>query len=438
MIRFRPNSLSVRGGRDQGGRSDSAAKDRWTRGAAALQVLLIGPFVAPRLVCAAELSVPEPEIAIADPIVVTATRGEERLFDLPYSAQALERDRFVRELAAKNVQEALREIPGVMVQKTGTGMASPYIRGFTGFRTLFLIDGIRLNNAVFREGPNQYWGTVDPLMIERIEVVKGPSSVLYGSDAIGGTVQAITQSRDPSAAGIATPWSSLECERRAYYRFASAEASHVGRGELAAAWERTLGIVGGVSYKSFGDLAAAEIGELPYTSYAELHGNFKAIWRAAPNLEVAAAYQGARLRDVPRTHSTVHSKSFRGTAVGTDLKREFDHGRDLGYVQVRWSDAASFVSKVTASLSYHLQEEDELRVRGDRRRTVQGFDDGTLGAWVQLESPTRIATLRYGAEYYRDDVDSYARDFAADGSLLSVRKPARSATGVIAPPDELI
>jgi len=49
-----------------------------------------------------------------------------------------------------------------MVQKTSQGQGSPFIRGFTGFRTLFLIDGIRLNNSAFRDGPNQYWNTVDP------------------------------------------------------------------------------------------------------------------------------------------------------------------------------------------------------------------------------------------------------------------------------------
>lgn len=362
----------------------------------------------------------EEDVAVLEPVIVTATRGEEKLFGVPYSAYALDRDRFARELAATSLPDALREVPGVMVQKTGPGMGSPYIRGFTGFRTLLLVDGIRLNNAVFREGPNQYWNTVDPLSLERIEIVKGPSSVLYGTDAIGGTVQAFTQERDPRAAGIATPWRALESERRLSYRYGSAEASHTGRAEIAGAWDRTLGLAGGFSYRSFGDLTSGEVGELPYTSYDAFHGNFKAIWRAAADLDIAAAYQGGRLEDLPRTHATIYSKSFHGTTIGTDLKREFDEARDLGYVQVRWSDPAAFLSKVTASLSYHLQGEDELRVRGDGRRTRQGFDDGTFGAWVQLETPLPFATLRYGAEYYRDDVDSYARQYAADGSLLSV------------------
>ena len=82
--------------------------------------------------------------------------------------------------------------PSVMVQKTGYGQGSPYLRGFTGFRTLMMVDGIRLNNSTFRDGPNQYWNTVDPWSVARYEAVMGPASVLYGSDAVGGAVNALS------------------------------------------------------------------------------------------------------------------------------------------------------------------------------------------------------------------------------------------------------
>lgn len=96
---------------------------------------------------------------------------------------------------------------------------SPYLRGFTGFRTLMLIDGIRLNNSTFRDGPNQYWNTVDSLALERLELVCGPSSVLYSSDAIGGTVNALSLGRQEYPGGF-------DWDARTFYRFASAEDSH--------------------------------------------------------------------------------------------------------------------------------------------------------------------------------------------------------------------
>src|SRR5690606_6848713 len=108
---------------------------------------------------------------------VTASREEETLFDTPYTAHVIPSERFLDERAARTLPDALRETPGVLLQRTSYGQTSPFIRGFTGFRTLFLIDGIRLNNAVFREGPNQYFSTIDLLTVDRLEVVKGPSSV---------------------------------------------------------------------------------------------------------------------------------------------------------------------------------------------------------------------------------------------------------------------
>ena len=74
------------------------------------------------------------------------------------------------------------------MQRTAHGQASPYIRGRTGQQTLFLVDGIRLNHALFRKGPNQYLFTVDPNSLDGIDVIRGSASVDYGSDAIGGAV----------------------------------------------------------------------------------------------------------------------------------------------------------------------------------------------------------------------------------------------------------
>jgi iron complex outermembrane receptor protein/hemoglobin/transferrin/lactoferrin receptor protein len=78
----------------------------------------------------------------------------------------------------------------VYEQQTAHGQASPFIRGHTGQQTLLLFDGIRLNNSTYRKGPNQYFFTVDAQTVHSIEVTRGGASTRYGSDAIGGVLDA--------------------------------------------------------------------------------------------------------------------------------------------------------------------------------------------------------------------------------------------------------
>ena len=135
-------------------------------------------------------------VSAADPlpeVVITATRSESDLKKLPSVVRKLDKKQ-IDERLPRTFPEALRETPGVAIQKTANGQGSPFIRGFTGFRNLILVDGIRYNNSTFREGPNQYWALLDPLAMERIEVIPSQGSVLYGSDAVGGTVNTISKS----------------------------------------------------------------------------------------------------------------------------------------------------------------------------------------------------------------------------------------------------
>ena len=130
------------------------------------------------------------DLVLFPTVTVAATCYGTAPFDMPFATSVLSAASLDTR-QPRTLPIALEEQPGLMVQKTSSAQGAPYIRGFTGFRTLLLIDGIRLNNSVFREGPNQYWGTVDPLSLARLELVKGPASVLYGSDAVGGTVRPV-------------------------------------------------------------------------------------------------------------------------------------------------------------------------------------------------------------------------------------------------------
>ncbi|NBQ03427.1 MAG: Plug domain-containing protein [Opitutae bacterium] len=92
------------------------------------------------------------------PMVVTAKGGfPEPLNSTAWSITTLETDAIKGH--ARSLPEALSGIPSIMVQKTALGQSSPYVRGFTGYHNVLLVDGVRLNHSAMRSGPNQYWNT---------------------------------------------------------------------------------------------------------------------------------------------------------------------------------------------------------------------------------------------------------------------------------------
>ncbi len=360
-----------------------------------------------------EETAPESKPARAPEVVVTATRGERDTFEVPVRTEVLSAEA-LRERMPRSLPEALRDVPGVMVQKTSNGQGSPFIRGFTGFRTLLLVDGIRINNSVFREGPNQYWSTIDPLTIDRIEVVKGPSSVLYGSDAIGGTVNAFTRSRETG--GDAFSW-----KRRAYYRFASADDSHVGRFEVGANGGSEWGLLAGAELKDHDDVTGGRhTGLQRETGYDEFGIDAKLEWWARENIRLTFAAFAFDEDDVNRTHSTVFAVPYRGSAAGTDLRRRLDQNHELYYGRVDWDDTGHFFDAARFTLSLQRTFESEDRIRSSGSQSVSEFEVWTPGVDLQFRSETPIGSLTYGIEWYHDEVDS------------SDEKPGTSPRGVVA------
>ena len=190
-------------------------------------------------------------------MIVTASRSEESDFETPYVVERLD-EKLLVERAVRNVPEALDQIPGVMVQKTSHGQGSPYIRGFTGYHNLFLIDGIRFNHAALRSGPNQYWSTVDAQGLGALELVKSQGSVLFGSDAVGGTLQALTLRPKYADVGFLA-------SGRSYTRYGSGDRSVIQRAEGSVSEAGKYGLMIGGTYKDFGDIDAAGLGRLPRT-----------------------------------------------------------------------------------------------------------------------------------------------------------------------------
>jgi hemoglobin/transferrin/lactoferrin receptor protein len=357
---------------------------------------------------------PEEEPIPLEEIIVTATRREAEVFEVPYTAHIITQQDIQMRKISRTMPEIFSEEPSIMVQKTSYGQGSPFIRGFTGFRTLFLIDGIRLNNSVFRDGPNQYWNTVDPLTVSRLEVVKGPSSVLYGSDAIGGTVNAITRGRESYEEGF--NW-----DRRIYGNYSSASDSGIVRVELSGNLGEVFGGLLGGSLKDFNDLEGGRhTGLQPKTGYGEMDWDLKMEYRFLPDSRLVLAYQHVGQEDIWRTHKTIYGISWHRTSIGSERKRVLDQGRDLIYLQYHGKDLRTFFNRADASLSYHLQQEKQFRIKGNGKRDIQGFKVKTLGFWTQFGSSTPIGHFTYGIEYYRDRVDSYREKYRADGTLEKV------------------
>ena len=127
-----------------------------------------------------------------DAVVVSVTKFVQDKKQVPQKVLSVSQ----RDISLYNPQTAadLLETSGqVYVQKSQLGGGSPMIRGFSTNRVLIAVDGIRFNNAIFRSGNVQNVISIDPFAVERTEVILGPGSVVYGSDAIGGVMNFYTQ-----------------------------------------------------------------------------------------------------------------------------------------------------------------------------------------------------------------------------------------------------
>lgn len=137
----------------------------------------------------APLALAEDTVRAGD-VYVTATRVEKELQQVPMSVTVMTAED-VKRSGARTVGELLEDVPGVQIQNDGSqGLKRVSIRGEDAFRTLVLIDGQKISEQKSMSGSPML---IDASRIERIEVIKGPASVLYGSDAIGGVVNIITK-----------------------------------------------------------------------------------------------------------------------------------------------------------------------------------------------------------------------------------------------------
>lgn len=212
-------------------------------------------------------------------VTVTATREPTDIRRVPAPVTVLDSSS-IRELTPNSAADLLREAPGVDVVGTGPNQGRPSIRGQRGQRILLLQDGLRLNNNRRQQDFGELPALVDVDQIERVEVVRGPSSVLYGSDAIGGVINLIT--RTPRSDGTTRVRGSLG------YRFTGAGDQQRGDGSVtftrrAFAFTASGSLRNAGNYEvpggSFGDLTLPDGIRLEDSGVRDRSLNLQASWR---------------------------------------------------------------------------------------------------------------------------------------------------------------
>lgn len=187
---------------------------------------------------AAGVSAQQPPRYILDPVIVTATRTETVSSRIGSAVVVVTGDQ-LRESGAVTLLEALAAVSGVAVTRAGpaAGTGSLFLRGAKGEHLLVLIDGIAVNDPI-SPGGSFDWNTISVDAVERVEIVKGPQSTLYGSDAIAGVIQIITREPTESASGH------LQLEAGSYQTFnstAGVSAEFLGNMVTAEVSRRVLG-----------------------------------------------------------------------------------------------------------------------------------------------------------------------------------------------------
>jgi iron complex outermembrane receptor protein/hemoglobin/transferrin/lactoferrin receptor protein len=296
------------------------------------------------------------------------------------------------------------------VQETNDGGGSPIIRGLVGNQILILVDGIRLNNSAYRLGPNQYLNTIDLNQIERIEVVRGAGSVLYGSDALGGVINIITRvaGREPGTGPVGARW---------FSRLASANAGAIGRGEVSAQ-TRVVGLVGGLTLKRYGTLRGGrDTGAQALTGYDEWDGDAKASFRLGANQQLIVAGQRVTQRHVQRPDVV---------AAGTELKWEWDpETRGLAYAHYVARELPGFIEQVDVTASFQQQAERYERIAAATPAITSTHVDRTrsLGTSLQFAStagPRHLLT--YGVDAAADRIASRREDASSATGLATLAK----------------
>ena len=373
------------------------------------------------------------EVTDLGQIIVTATRREQSAYDAPNAVSVVSRTDIDRRMPFHLI-DALHDEVGVFTQRTTNGHGSPVLRGFTGYHTLLLIDGVRLNNWTFRSGPNQYFNTIGVDSVDRIEIMPGPASVLYGNSSLGGVIHARSRKLTPPGTG-------LSVQPRVYGRWGSV-AGDASAGVDLRGGSGNVAFQAGVSRAETGDVHPGKgldvhvAGRKFFITGEDKRGRIPDTF-SSNGIE----YERTRLYDVERPTHTTESAGHAALSWSLDDRRtvqiryqgvqqfvssrwdkiasreefallQFDpQERHLVYANYRAKQAIRGVDSLSLTVSFQRQ------IEGQSRRPVGPVPEthltqvrdsvNTIGVSVTATAPpTHGNRLMYGVNAYFDTVDS--------------------------------
>lgn len=370
-------------------------------------------------------------------IIISSSKFKQNKNDIPQKVSSSN----AKSIALNNPQTAadvLQNTGVVFVQKSQLGGGSPIIRGFSTNRLLITVDGVRMNNAIFRGGNIHNVIAVDPLSIERTEVILGPGSVIYGSDAIGGVMSFYTKEAQVSNSDT------LQTKANMLLRYASAsneKTSHIDINIGKKKWA----FLTSATYNNFDDLVMGSHGPKDYlrqqfvqttqngdvivtnrnpkkqvvSGYNQFNISQKIKFKPEKKLSFNLGLHYSKSSNIPRYDRLIQ---FRGE----DLRSaEWHYGPQVWFMSnlqvTKLSRRSNFYDKAKVTLAYQNFKESRIdRDFGavDRRVREEGLNAYTfnLDFEKRFNKKTRFF---YGSEYVFNTVKSKANLININSGLVS-------------------
>ncbi len=359
-------------------------------------------------------------------IVVSASKFEQHKRDI--SQKIVNSNAEIVEFTnPQTTADVLQNTGAIFVQKSQLGGGSPMIRGFSTNRLLITVDGVRMNNAIFRGGNIHNVIAVDPLSIQNTEVTLGSGSVIYGSDAIGGVMSFYTKT--PELSHI----DSLLIKANTLIRYATASDEKTSHLNLNMGYKK-WGFLTSVTYTDFNDLKMGSKGPDDYLRpefVISNNGNDAVVENPNPRVQKFSGYNQLNLMQKVRfepyknlsfdlgLHYSKSSNIPRYDRLiryrGNELRSaEWHYGPQQWFMSnlhiTKLSSSSNLYDKIKATLAY--QNFQESRIDRDfgaveRRQREEAVDaySFNLDFEKRLSEKTR---LFYGIEYVFNKVSSSA------------------------------